>query len=974
MSARFSRLTTLCLAASLYVSAPVFAQAPLPKSPPATGKPATPAKQLTPAAQKAVAQYDRAAHLQRARKAPEAIAAYKTFLRLAAAAKFPPKGTLPAYVNLAILYTEQRRFAEAKQAANRALELSPPPELAAPLHFALGNVALAKNDLTTAAKEFGLSARQAPKNAQAHLNLGFALARQKKYKPALAALERARKLQPKLTQAEFYIAALKQEMRDVPGAIAAYEVVLKEEPRHPQALLNRALLLHQLGKTQEAITTYLAALEVRPNSFAAHLNVGQLYYSLDNFTAAKQHFEAAHKLDPKNFRALTSLAYAQMQSAGALPNLTARDAGFKQAETTFKQALALAPKDTPTQSGLGFLYQRMGRYDDALAIFRKLRDAAPDDVTHTYQIAQTYTAQRNVERVLETWREYRARKPDDPVSYEEAARTLEAAGRYDQALAEWRLLLARKPDVGVTGGALAAMARDLIPLKRAAEARTQFQAVLALDSSGKGVAPKKRNVTLAALKAARMEALRGLARLAVSEGKTQEAVAWWNKVKEAEVAESVKTGHAPDPQTYLEIARLYEQAKNLELAAEEYRALARVAPTDPTPHAKLAELYAKQGHLEQAIAAYRAAVERASDPTPYRLEIADLYRRNKQLDKALAEYEALRTENPNDIRIYDPLARAYEQAGQDEKALAAYEALAKREPTFRWVEGRKAVILTRLKRYDAARALYEKQQESNPDDLQVYADLANLYKLEGRPDAFLPWLKARFEKTPASGALLTALLDEFARQQKAEAGWAYLREAAEKRKTDRRFLESYAGLLAQRNRKADALEVARQIAAQNPKDIAAQSTLIAQLDANGKPEEATRINEALVALADLPVSQRTGLRRRLAQRYAKAGRSAEAIAQYQEIVKAVPTDFVSTLTLAQLLTEAGRYTDAASLYLNLSQQNSYPPEMRAQFLVRLGGVYEKQGVKADAIVQYREALKMSPQNAEAAAALKRLGG
>src|SRR5581483_9393651 len=272
MSARFARWTPLCLAASLYISAPVFAQAPIPNPPPASGKPAAPAKQLTPAAQKAVAQYDRAARLQRARKAPEAIAAYKEFLRLAAAAKFPPKGTLPAYANLAILYTEQRRFAEAKQAANQALKLAPPPELAAPLHFALGNAALAANDLTTAAKEFGLSARQAPNNPQTHLNLGFVLARQKKYKPALAALERARKLQPKLTQAAFYIAALKQEMRDVPGAIAAYEVVLREEPRHPQALLNRAMLLHQLGETQEAISAYLAALEVRPDSVAAHLN------------------------------------------------------------------------------------------------------------------------------------------------------------------------------------------------------------------------------------------------------------------------------------------------------------------------------------------------------------------------------------------------------------------------------------------------------------------------------------------------------------------------------------------------------------------------------------------------------------------------------------------------------------------------------------------------------------------------------
>ncbi len=206
------------------------------------------------------------------------------------------------------------------------------------------------------------------------------LARQKKYRPALDELEKARTLQPKLTPALFYIAAVKQEMGDLRGALAAYEAALQQTPHDPLALFNRALLLQKLGKTQEAITAYLATLEAAPQSYGAHLNVGALYYDIGNYEAARRHYAAALKLKPGDTQALLGLAYAETQAAAGQVETAARDAGFKEAETHFKQALAGAPKNQAAQNGLGYLYERMGRFDDALALYRQMQAASPPTI------------------------------------------------------------------------------------------------------------------------------------------------------------------------------------------------------------------------------------------------------------------------------------------------------------------------------------------------------------------------------------------------------------------------------------------------------------------------------------------------------------------------------------------------------------------------------------------------------------------
>lgn len=958
---------------------------------------------MSPAVKKAAAELDHAVNLHRAGKLNEAIAAYKSFLKLAAEAGLAPQAGLMAYQNLgaiyqlrgsvknaetayqqmlkldphsalacsqlANLYVAEHRLGECKQMATRALSLSPPAEIAASAHFAMSNAALMGRDAETAEKEFAQAVRLAPNNANGQLQFGVTLARRGKYRQALTVLQKAYTL-AKMPQTLLTIALVKHELHDVPGAIEALDALLEEWPNNVDALYNRGTLLSQLGKGSDAITDFLKVLRLHPGFAPAEINLGQLYANIQNYTSARKYYGDALKTDAKNAKLLASLAYILMEDSRRRPSRGARQDDIKQAEEYLKRSIQIDPKDRQTQTVLGMLYERSSRYGDALALYRKLQAASPNDASLYALIARVFTEQRNVPAVLQTWKEYRQRKPDDPVSYQESAAILEASGNFKDAAAEWTELLARQPK---NGNARVALAKDYAQMNRKDDARAEFLSVLALDTSGNDAPPSMRAGAAAAAEAANLEALRGLGRLAQDQKKYDEAIAWWNHVKTGEAAVAKRLGRAPEMETYLTIAKIYEDSGKTDLALQEYRALAETVPNSATPYERMARLYEAQDKLTEAAAAYNDAAKRSKDPAQYRLQIAEAFRRKGKLEQALAEFEALRKETPNDTRVLAPLAATYEQLHKDDQALEAYEALEKADPSATFVRGKQAVIYTRMKQYDKAIASYERALAAIPNDPQTYADIASVYRLEGKPEAYLPWLQARLAKSPSQVTLMSSVVDEYSRQKREEDGWAYVRESVEKHKSDRAVLTAYATLLSQRGKGKESLEVYRRIVAQYPADVEAVNALVEQLDQAGQKADVIGVYEAALARPELPAAQKAGLRRDLALRYTQAGKTAEATALYQAILKADPDDFFANSGLAQLLAAANREQEAIPLYLRLLKQPAYPPLVRAQIMDRLGSLYEKQNNKTEATNQYREALKINEKDIEALAGLKRLG-
>ncbi len=1000
-----SRIGLLGLAALFSVSLSTTLPA---QSRPATGsKPgagAPPA--MPPEVQKAAEQYSRAVGFDKAHKWAEAVPAYEEFLKLAAAAHLPVRNLLEVNSRLAFLYqtrgdsknfeavlqrmvaldpknptilvqiatyySQNSKFAQAKQVATRVLTLSPKPNIAALAHHVLGAIDMVQQKPAEAEKEFSQAIQLAPRNPQGYLDYAYALVQRKKNPEALAAAQKAANLAPTMVQPKLFIGGIYQEQNRLPEALAKYDDVLRAEPKNPIALYNRAVVLHRQGNAQDAISAYLSVLNVAPTSFDAHYNVAQLYYAISNFGAARVHFMQAHNLAPKEPRTLASLALTEQKEATRLLDPSQRKNEYGLAESHYREAVALAPKDRSLQFGIASLYEDMGRYDDAVGIYRKYVADSPKDIESYRRLAQVYTKQRKIDDIIKVWREYRFQDPRNPVSYQEAADMLEKTSKFDDAVAEWKAFLATMPKNGVASNAMNYMARDLVLLKRGDEAKATYRAILAMDASGK-YAPKELQASEAAgVQAERLAALRGLAELAQAENKPDEVIAAWQQVKTEQAPLAKKTGRY-DPEPYAAIAKLYEQQKKMELAIAEYRALLDVVPLDADAYAQLGRIYEGQNKVEEAVAAYRKAQTFSKTPIQDGLKVAQAYQRFNQLDKALAEYQSLRMKAPTDVTVLTAYALALRQAGRDMESIEVYDALSKADPRLLWVSDYKALALTRLKRYPEARALYTAQLDRNAQSRQTYADLANVYREEGKPDDFLAWVQPRFEKSPANLVLIAVVLDEYIRQKRGDAGFAYVKGVVAQHKTQRPVLDAYANTLAGRGKPAEALEVYRQIAALAPKDLAVQLTLAEQLDQNSQKDEAAKLYQSLIARPELPAEQRLNLRRRFAQRCVLQGDRDEAIRQYTEIVTAHPKDYEAISELALTLVAAGRDKDALPYYLKLSTEATYSPDARADLFSKIGDIYARQNRKQDAITQYHEALKLNPRDTGAVEGLKRLG-
>jgi len=631
--------------------------------------------------------------------------------------------------------------------------------------------------------------------------------------------------------------------------------------------------------------------------------------------------------------------------------------------------------DTGYDQGVAVLRDLANHHSTARFIATKLaRHFIADDPPEkaVERIAQAYTKQRKVPEVVKIWREYRVQDPKNPISYQEAAEIEEKSGNWTGALEDWNALLAIKPSNGVAANTMNHMAGDLVQLKRPDEARAQYNAVLALDATGNSAPKELQVVEAAAVKTERLAAMRGMAALALQEKKPAEAIAAWEKIKAEEAVLSAKTG-LYDPEPYLTIGRLYEDQKKYEEAAAQYKALLQLTPKNGEVWAQLGRLYESQNKQGEAIAAYQQAAALSKAPLQDGMRIAQAYQRFNQPDKAIAQYQLLRRQYPQDVSLLTALALALRQAGRDADALEVYDTLIKVDSQLAWVREYKAIALLHLKRYPEARALYVAQVDKAPQNRQTYADLANAYKEEGKPDDYLPWLQLRLEKSLTNSVLMGVVLDEFMRQNRADAGYAYLKGIVEQHKTQRPVLEAFATVLAEHSKRVEAIEVYRQIAALAPKDTGAQLVLADQLDMNTQKEEAAKIYKALLARPDIPADQKLALHRRFAQRCVLQGDLAEAVLQYQEVLHTAPKDFEAIAELGQTLVAAHRENEAVPYYQQLSKETALPPVLRADMFAKLGDIYAQQNHKPEAIAHYHEAQKLNPQDPTAAEGLKRLG-
>jgi arylsulfatase A-like enzyme/Flp pilus assembly protein TadD len=115
-----------------------------------------------------------------------------------------------------------------------------------------------------------------PQIPVAQMQLGVAMARERRYAAALPPLRKAIELQPESMQAHYEIGVALFETGDLKTAAGHLEIVATRMPKWADARYSYASVLARIARVPEAVSELRAALELQPGHYRANLLLGRI--------------------------------------------------------------------------------------------------------------------------------------------------------------------------------------------------------------------------------------------------------------------------------------------------------------------------------------------------------------------------------------------------------------------------------------------------------------------------------------------------------------------------------------------------------------------------------------------------------------------------------------------------------------------------------------------------------------------------
>jgi tetratricopeptide (TPR) repeat protein len=177
--------------------------------------------------------------------------------------------------------------------------------------------------------------------AEAHNNLGIALAQQGKVIEAVEQYDQALRVSPDYAAAHNDLASALMRQGRLQGAIEHYEQAVRLEPDFAEAHYNLGNALLQAGRVQDAIDHYERAVRIAPDFVAANYNLGNAFARTGRMQAAIGPWEQALRIRPDFAEAHYSLGVA-LEQAGRVQD----------AIRHYEQALRIKPELVPARNAL----------------------------------------------------------------------------------------------------------------------------------------------------------------------------------------------------------------------------------------------------------------------------------------------------------------------------------------------------------------------------------------------------------------------------------------------------------------------------------------------------------------------------------------------------------------------------------------------------------------------------------------------
>ena len=260
---------------------------------------------------------------------------------------------------------------------------------------------LLAGDYELAVKAFQRALRRAPKNADAHFNLGNAYSGLRRWQDAVEAYQQALRYNSKDAEAYNNLALAYSELGQHGQAVTLLKQAIRIHRAWAEPYYNLSNVYYRLGQTQAAADFYKQAVSIN----AAYANRAALIKTnapQDAAPASNSRVAAltgpddgnwAERDHPTNVRANEKAVRLNQNDAKVYYNLGVKHGRAKrydEAVKAFKQALAFKPDYADAYFGLGHAYADLGRWQEAVDAYAEVARLDPKDEEARYRLGEAY--------------------------------------------------------------------------------------------------------------------------------------------------------------------------------------------------------------------------------------------------------------------------------------------------------------------------------------------------------------------------------------------------------------------------------------------------------------------------------------------------------------------------------------------------------------------------------------------------------
>lgn len=524
----------------------------------------------------------------------------------------------------------------------------------------------------------------------------------KKWEAAINTCQEALKIKPDLAVAYKIQGNALQMLGEISASIRSYEKALAIQPHYPEVNGNLGSLYAQQERLEKAVYYYQQAITQKPDFAGAYRNVAKIFTEMGDHKKASHCLEKAYELEPEKATAEDHLK---------LGNTRLKQGQLQAAMTCYRHALRLNPQLAVAYHGIGEIQRLQGDAVNALQSYRKATELAPKQPEFYHSLGQLLAQQEQTQEALEIYKKLLELNPNNALAYHQVGDIFKQQWQLKEATAAYRKAIQLNPN---SAPSYYSLGKVLAKQEQWQEAASVLRQAMQLDGN------------------ADAEAYKSLADALVQAGETEEAINCYQKATELD---------SNSAEAYQKLANLLRDKEQFEEAIQAYHRAIELKSDVWWVHNGLADILYKLERWEDAIEYYRKSIELNPEFSWSHNSLADALVKLERWEEAVIPYRKAIELNPEFPWTHYNLGEVLVKLENWEEAVVAYRKAQKLQSDLPAIEEKLADALRERAMIDLNEALgyyrqviqqnpdhvaiYHKALEIQPDDAQLYSQLAD---------------------------------------------------------------------------------------------------------------------------------------------------------------------------------------------------------------------------------------------------------